>query len=185
MQNTKKDKDLFYEVVKDQIAAIQSAETERRNYERAAEFRHPWPTARFKIVVTWKDGNKVPYYSLDHIVNSDGSYILDEFEGLQTLYRMLSKRWHLVDSYTIWMHYAEISEKSTNWGYIFPIDRLFKNYRHTENITFKVTKQGYNVVNRQPIKNQLQELYQDKIRANGNKRTWKGNQAPKIKVVRS
>jgi hypothetical protein len=182
MKTQSKTQDLFKEVVKDQIAAAQNAQNERRNYERVAEFRHPWPTARFKVVVTWNDGNKVPYYSLDHIVKNDGTYVLDEFEGLQTLYRMLQKRWHLVQGFTIWMHWGQIAHKTTNWGYIMPIDRLFKDYRHTENITFKVTKHGHNIVNREPLKDQLQGLYNDKIKANGNKRTWKGSTKPQLKA---
>ena len=176
-----KAQDLFYQVEKDQISAQITAGKHRRKYERTAQFNHPWKTARFKLVVKYKDGNQVPYYSLDHVVREDETYRKDEWEGLQSLFRLLQKDWIHVEGYTIWMHWNKIPDKKTNWGYIMPIDRLFKGYRHQENIRFRETKQGHLVVKMEPFRDQMREMYYNKVKKYGSNTSYPGSRskAPK------
>lgn len=83
---------IFDAAFKDFRGAIEAAAQPVRNYNRTSEKPTYKPeNARFKLVVWFKDGNTRYYYSFDTKSNNK-ELIVDEFEGLKKLIR-------LVDSY--------------------------------------------------------------------------------------
>jgi len=79
------------EHLRDYRSVMEAATVPARNYERKGEKKNEKPgRARFKLKIWFKDGNEKTFYSYDLIKKPDGTYQLDEWNGIFKLQRLVN-----------------------------------------------------------------------------------------------
>lgn len=75
---------------KDLRTAINRAADEPRQYNKTSAYKYAPDQARFKLVIWFKDQNRRHFYSYDNR-HQDKNVIIDEFEALKKLLRLVNK----------------------------------------------------------------------------------------------
>ena len=105
------------EHLKDYRSILEAATIPPRNYERKGEKKNEKPKrARFKLKIWFKDGNEKTFYSYDLIKKPDGSYQLDEWNGLFKLLRLINQFRPNIQTAVIYAN-LDLEPKTANSNY--------------------------------------------------------------------